>query len=38
VKTGKYREGDEFRTGVPPDAVYNSIAELVDAVLAKDTN
>jgi len=38
VKTGKYREGDEFRTGVPPDEVYNSIGELVDALLAKDTN
>jgi hypothetical protein len=38
VKTGKYREGDELRTGVAPDEVYNSIGELVDALLSKDTN
>jgi hypothetical protein len=38
VKTGKYREGDELRTSVPPNEVYNSIGDLVDALLAKDTN
>ncbi|KIM32118.1 hypothetical protein M408DRAFT_14632 [Serendipita vermifera MAFF 305830] len=34
VKTGKYRKGDEMKAGItPPDSVYESIAEIVDALL-----
>ncbi|PVG01874.1 hypothetical protein CPB86DRAFT_794855 [Serendipita vermifera] len=33
VKTGKYREGDEGRATVPPDAVYDSIGAFVESLL-----
>jgi ribonucleotide monophosphatase NagD (HAD superfamily) len=33
VKTGKYREGDENRGSVPPDAVYDSIGAFVESLL-----
>ena len=34
VKTGKYRPGDELKTGNPPDEVVDSFAALVDGLIA----
>ncbi|CCA69985.1 hypothetical protein PIIN_03925 [Serendipita indica DSM 11827] len=34
VKTGKYRPGDEDRSSTPPDAVFDSIGDLVEALLS----
>ncbi|KAG8792267.1 hypothetical protein FRC19_004595 [Serendipita sp. 401] len=36
VKTGKYRDGDERKMEIPPDAVFESIGDLVDILLSEN--